>query len=357
VKRFAQYYLIALLVLVCGCASPDQTPETAAATSASVDTQMSAELIVEVEASTSTPTSVKTPTVQPSPTSTQTKTATSMPTITATPTLAPSPTPTPDVLLPGLYNVSGCAKIVLTGNWWVDWCVINAEVRRDGNMAFLVSWVPHVGGVPWLPVTKRSDEGSQNMYLTDDLGQRYVLIDVGGDAVGDIRVADGVTYYGIFVFPPAKPGAKVFIFHDSDNGVTIDNLWMINPIPIWGELHLQTAPYILDYRLKKWTEITTEQGVPTLEHLEYAKCQIYERTSDEIHGKYKNTILIGLITYHIYGWLEADYGIREYEVKDILIEGSASPKILFQTTIPYEQAEQCIADISEVLARLYPSNP
>ena len=252
--------------------------------------------------------------------------------------------------MPGLYALKGCAKLNLTGILWVDWCVINAEVRRDGNMAFLVSWTPYVGTSPWIKVYKYSNQGSQNQYLTDEYDNRYVLIDVGGDAGRNFKVSANETFYGILVYPPPKPHSRRFTLHDSDFGVTIEDLWMLNGKPIWDELLLKFYPITLDYKLEKWAAAASESEGGSLTHLLYEKCRVYERPPAEIRGKYKNTIAIGPYTYKIYGWLEGTFGVREYLITEGLETNSP---VLLHTDIPLDQSLECLADISEVLADLY----
>jgi hypothetical protein len=77
--------------------------------------------------------------------------------------------------------------------------------------------------------SKLSDENNPDMYLTDNLGNHYSFIGLGGFAAKRVKLHGGVTYPDAFTFPPAKPGADTFTFHDSDNGVVIANMHLETP--------------------------------------------------------------------------------------------------------------------------------
>jgi hypothetical protein len=79
-----------------------------------------------------------------------------------------------------------------------------------------------VEGLP--PIKKYSDENNTNMYITDNIGNHYNHIEVGGDAAYDIYIGDAVPVNGWFLFIPAKQNATIFTFHDDDQGVEIENI-------------------------------------------------------------------------------------------------------------------------------------
>jgi len=71
---------------------------------------------------------------------------------------------------------------------------------------------------------KRSDVGNKLIYLTDNLGNRYDQIAVGGDFGRDMLMEHDLKAQGWFKFPPPKPGAYIFTFRMDDQHVVIDNI-------------------------------------------------------------------------------------------------------------------------------------
>lgn len=101
--------------------------------------------------------------------------------------------------------------------------------------------------------------------------------------------------YGTFTFQAAPSGAYIFDFHDSDNGETIENIILIKP-----------------------------------------------------------AISIGEIVYEIYGWLEEEWGIREYVAVGGLEALNQETRPFFHVMVPYEKTEQCLNEVSEILQSLHP---
>lgn len=219
-------------------------------------------------------------------------------------------------------------------------------------MVVTVSWINN-GASPAGSITKPSDMGNTDIYLTDNLGNHYDHVNVGGDAARNIELLSGITYLGTFTFPPAQPGATIFTFHDSDNGLEIDDMALITPAIYTFRLPLKWYPSLtFEYRSDLWTSSLTEDGGGLLTHTEIPACQILEWQPSEIQGKYKNTMPIGPVTYEIYGWSEPEWGVREYLAASGIETYDFAVKPLFHVTIPYDTAERCLNDASIVLATL-----
>jgi hypothetical protein len=177
-----------------------------------------------------------TPTV--TSTSTQTNTSTQTPTSTFTPTLTPTETPTATMTLtstetlpynaPGSYYVAKCSYFKPAGapdRIQVTFCVNTVKVNDDLTMQFNVYWRVKASGYI---VTKHADTNDYNMYLMDDLNNKYQHIGVGGCAATDIRWTNDGDCNGWFLFSPAKPGAKSFRFYDMDNKIYVDNIVLLH---------------------------------------------------------------------------------------------------------------------------------
>jgi len=168
---------------------------------------------------------------------TQTNTSTQTQTITSTPTFTPTETITPTITLtltatpaynaPGSYSIGKCTYFAPAGapNAQVTFCVNTVIINDDLTMQFNVRWGIKAGGYL---VTKHSDTNNYNMYLMDDLGNKYQHIGVGGCAAIDIRWTNEGDCNGWFLFPPAKTGAKSFRFYDWDNLIYVDNIVLVH---------------------------------------------------------------------------------------------------------------------------------
>jgi hypothetical protein len=133
---------------------------------------------------------------------------------TPTPVVVPSDTPRP---VPQVYAVNECMRISLGGANVLQECVTQVTIQADGSMRFDFSWTAYVEAQ--FEVQKGSDRNNSNIYLTDDVGNRYDHYQTGGDAALNVTIRNGEQATGWFLFPPAYPGVKSFIFHDDDNQV------------------------------------------------------------------------------------------------------------------------------------------
>jgi hypothetical protein len=132
------------------------------------------------------------------------------------PTPTPTATATPANNLPGTYVLQGQCIVIPVDDARGDACIESVDVRSDGRMQFNFAWTAHVQGTRWQWLIKYSDVGNRNMYVTDNLGNRYDHVELGGEAPKDSKFYEGQTIRGWFLFPPAKPGAMSFTFHDDD---------------------------------------------------------------------------------------------------------------------------------------------
>ncbi len=131
----------------------------------------------------------------------------------------------PIYITPGNYSIKRCVKkeLYIRGQHvgLLTECVPNVTVRKDGFMQFNFTWtLDLLAGVD--PVIKHSDADNRNMYMTDNVDNRYDHVEVGGDSAKDVIVQDNVPIQGWFLFPhPKQPDAQVFVFHDDDQNTTI----------------------------------------------------------------------------------------------------------------------------------------
>lgn len=136
------------------------------------------------------------------------------------PTQTPQPTPTAALLQPGTWTFQDACVLYYPepgDPLSVQWCVESIQVRDDGKLWVNVAWIVDISRSRFNYVEKYSDQGKTTMYLTDNLGNRYDFVDLGGAAKDPERVGfPGKTLRGWFLFPPAQPGAFSFTFHDDD---------------------------------------------------------------------------------------------------------------------------------------------
>jgi hypothetical protein len=147
---------------------------------------------------------------------------------------------------PGLYLQAGACGAydvnadVTQGHIQVHitFCVDSIRVKEETlNLEFNVYWLAEVLQMPTgAYLSKNSDSGNNKMYVTDQLGGRYDHFITNGAArdgatVGTGHMGQVVRLDGTFVFPPARPGARSFTFHEEDNGFVIANIQLTTPQP------------------------------------------------------------------------------------------------------------------------------
>ncbi len=111
-------------------------------------------------------------------------------------------------------------------------CVDAVEVQADGFMKFNVSWTLLQIVWPYTYIVKYSDYSNPNMNIWDNVGNRYDHVGTGDAAAQDTYFHHpGDRYTGWFLFPPAKPFAYIFAFHDDDQHFIVPDLVLGGPPP------------------------------------------------------------------------------------------------------------------------------
>ena len=126
---------------------------------------------------------------------------------------------------PGIFMFARCGLPSVGGEELakLKLCVESVEVSQRGEMKFNISWEAQiqegleVDGQLVNTLLKESDAGSTQMYITDDMGNRYDFIDLGGAALEVTLIQSGNKADGWFLFPPPIDQARRFTFHDDDN--------------------------------------------------------------------------------------------------------------------------------------------
>jgi len=107
-------------------------------------------------------------------------------------------------------------------------CIVSVDVRAEGQLQFNFTWTAFVEGSGYDYLIKYSDQTNHNMYITDDLGNRYDHIETGGEAGREVKIWHGQTVSGWFLFPPAQTGATSFVFHDDDQHVAFEGFVLLH---------------------------------------------------------------------------------------------------------------------------------
>ncbi len=348
-KQLAVPGLLWIALALAGCGpSPQQMTSTAQA----------AGIMTLTAAPTLTPAPSLTPTASPTPTATVTFT----PTSTETPTV--TPTPTPDRVVPGNYYLNGCGHRDMPKGGTLEICVTQVNVDNDHHLFVYVTWA-----LSYIPnntiVTKRSDEGNRNVYLTDEHGKRYDHIAGLAAAYADVNMGIGGGLLGIFDFGPAAVGAFTFTYHDEDNGILVGG-FTLSPgnvstvgIVTYENFLLDQYPLLLVYRKEIWDLVEADDGSSKLVNKNMPACTLQAQTTHAPAGTFKSQVPVGEITYDIYGYFDetAKFFVREYIYVSGLPSLDAKTKPFFYVSIPAETSDTCILEVSSVLSGLAPHKP
>jgi hypothetical protein len=237
---------------------------------------------------------------------------------------------------------------------FLDFCITQVVVRSDGYMIFSISQTLH--NIPfYIRVTKNSDETNINMYLLDNLGNRYDHVQVGGQALERILMSSDKTVFGYFTFPPARKGVTSFAFWDDDNHIAVEDIVLVIYPINQVELTLKWHALALDYNTDLWKPGQTTDGGEFLTHVRLPGCQVMESQSTEVKGTIKNNALVlGKTTYQLYGYIEdgKDYAVREYLAISGLPGVDVQNPVLLQVVIPLNNSQSCIQAASNLLSSL-----
>jgi hypothetical protein len=244
----------------------------------------------------------------------------------------------------------------------LEFCVTGVTVSGDRHMIFNVSW--SLSGIPsGYTVTKRSDQGNGNMYVTDNLGNYYTHIGGGGAAYSSVDVIDGATVSGSFEFKEPPVGAFVFNFHDDDNGIVIGGIALYGSGTYqsltYKDFPLAYFPLRLRYVEEAWQPSAAPDGSIVLASKSMPTCTIWSFPTREPQGEHKSTIAVGAVTYAIYGYFDSTNNIyiREYVYQSGVPVLDPNTRPFFFVTIPADASMNCIYDVSNVLSSLASKTP
>jgi hypothetical protein len=333
-------FLIGILILI-GCA-----PTTPIAATSTERPKSTASPIANTPTSPVISTSTEIPTS--TPTNTQTPAPTTPPTI--------APTPTPNMVMPGNYYIGKCADLHPGLGVKEKFCINDIRLDNKRHMFFNVSWmasnVPNPPGYFIKPSAKNSDQ----VYLMDNLGNRYDQAAGGGAAHRDTHLENNLPQPGWFEFGSPPVEALKFNFHDDDNHLVIKDIVLI---PGYGyiqydTLNLDQYPLIVEYDKDKWNPTISADNTNMLTHKTMPTCNIQPKSPSEPVGKFKSLTTDGEIEYKIYGYFEdaQDLYIREYIYQSGIKGLAPSIKPFFTVTIPADKSKECIVAVNNVLARL-----
>ena len=138
--------------------------------------------------------------------------------------------PYPIYIPPGTYTVNKCRQAPLYNEGQsvgtLKECIPEVEVWETGYMQFNITWTADL--IDEIDtIIKWTDAEDHNIYLMDNLDNRYDHVQVGGSAGQTTLLYDGVPAEGWFLFLPAKENAARFTFYDDDQGIAIPFIRLI----------------------------------------------------------------------------------------------------------------------------------
>jgi hypothetical protein len=99
----------------------------------------------------------------------------------------------------------------------------SVEVYENLEIGLNIKWDLSIqNGFGLYSIAKYSDYLNPDMYLTDNLGNHYSMIDAFGYGVGYISTTSNTSENGTLVYPPVLNGIELLIFHDDDIGKVIE---------------------------------------------------------------------------------------------------------------------------------------
>ncbi len=287
--------------------------------------------------------------------------ATATPTFTATPSITEDiisgPSVTPHLIMPGLYLAGGCAVKLIDPEATFYFCITSTTVKPNRYMVFNLSWqIKYVE-----PQTnrylyrRRSLQPFNNLYLVDNLGNRYDLIGGGGDAYErpKYRYPDNRAE-GWLEFPKPHPGAVTFNLHDDGLDIVIKNIALVQPTVIYETYPLTNKNFNMYFNETEWELVKSDGGELSLEHREQKSCTIQEIESKQSRGTLKNTIKLGKASFDIFSEFDSNVNqdIRNYKTIGGFENLGVGVLPQFEVKIPNSDSLSCIFDASQVLSTL-----
>ncbi len=296
------------------------------------------------------------------PTTTPSLTPTTQPSATSSPEPSFTLTEVSDKLKPGIYGAGGCDAFWIYIDYGytsygvqITWCVDHVEVTPDGSMIFVLTYKADYDF--YQHITERFSLKSKDLYLTDNLNNRYDPSSISMDGLNSSNMVPGAIYYRTYTFPHANPGAFRFTIDDPAYKREIAKIVLTEPSITLEEVLFKYYPVVGSYHSDKWKTSQTEQGGFELTYTKYANCVISETQPGEPQGALINTIDIGTLKYDIYRTQMEKWSLREYVLVGGLDETVLATKPMLQVTIPYENTAECLDAVGTVLASLREPSP
>ena len=127
--------------------------------------------------------------------------------------------PARTIIQPVTYDYQNACmeiNIPLQDDAVLEECVTSVTVSNDGKIRINFRW-ELVSGSPNLGVNIPPDTNNHNMYILDDLGNRWDHISTGGGANQSVTLFIGDKKEGWFLFPSLPTESSGFYFVDEDN--------------------------------------------------------------------------------------------------------------------------------------------
>jgi|GEM_PF-2989068 len=102
-------------------------------------------------------------------------------------------------------------------------CITGIQIENDGKLLIEFTWQAFVQGT--LKVTIHPDN-SNKMYITDNFNQIHHYISKGDAANQEFTLTNQQIANGWFLFPPISDQVEYIIFHDDDNSIKTDPIYL-----------------------------------------------------------------------------------------------------------------------------------
>ena len=124
---------------------------------------------------------------------------------------------------PGEYSVKRTLWSFSTVGLTLTAKINKINVSNDYSTEVYMSWESERTGISDSWIEKYSDVGNNDMYIKDELGNRYDHYEVTGAAAEDVTFSyPNKKVEGTYKFPPIDANAKILTFFDDDQGKSIE---------------------------------------------------------------------------------------------------------------------------------------